>query len=118
MRGVPRRGTPSTCTGAACTRVAGEQLRRAAELFGAAAARPGRQGALARASQFIAYCAADDWEAASAALDALLGLEPSAGVIREALEDLSFLREILPMVAEAAAPFEQRLRETRRQGCS
>ena len=97
---------------------AGEQLRRAAELFGAAAARPGRRGALACESQFIAHCAADDWEAASAALDALLGLEPSASVIREALEDLSFLREILPAVAGAVAPFEQRLRETRRQGCS
>ncbi|MFC9948293.1 tetratricopeptide repeat protein [Streptomyces pratensis] len=97
---------------------AGEQLRRAAELFGAAAARPGRRGALACESQFIAHCAADDWEAASAALDALLGLEPSASVIREALEDLSFLREILPAVAEGVAPFEQRLRETRRQGCS
>ncbi|MEU8709351.1 tetratricopeptide repeat protein [Streptomyces sp. NPDC048565] len=57
------------------------------------------------------HCALQEWERATARCDVLLGGAPEPHVIREVLEDLSLLREVLPSVVPGTDPLVRRLSE-------
>lgn len=66
---------------------------------------PAREGLL------IVYCAIPDWDSATAQLEALLSDGPPQDLIREALDDLSFLQQLLPETRSNIDSLMQRLRE-------
>ncbi|MER6237536.1 tetratricopeptide repeat protein [Streptomyces clavifer] len=92
-------------------REAGARFRHAIRLL-LEAETGGRTGeALVLGCLLFVHCALREREEAAARCDALLGRVPDGHVIREVLEDLTLLRDVLPSVAAVTDPFVQRLRE-------
>ncbi|MFD9223432.1 tetratricopeptide repeat protein [Streptomyces sp. NPDC060064] len=87
-----------------------EHWRRAEEIFAAQAAE-GVGSARARGNLFILHCAVPDWEEAAGQLDRFLHTVPGRGLVREALDDLRELQELLNVAPERLEPLRGRLED-------
>ncbi|MFG2588131.1 tetratricopeptide repeat protein [Streptomyces sp. NPDC048438] len=88
---------------------AGTHFRRAIRLLLADGTGDSTRQALVLGCVLFMHCALQEWERATARCDDLLGRTPEAHVIREVLEDLSLLRDVLPSVVPGTDPLVRRL---------
>ncbi|MGW4228427.1 tetratricopeptide repeat protein [Streptomyces sp. NPDC004980] len=87
------------------------RFERAVGLFLTAEAEGGHRRVWAYECLFVIHCARQDEERAAGCFSAFMDLSPGMMLIRDALDDLAFLQEVLPEVGPGVGPFVRRLRE-------